>query len=87
MIPPRPQECQPRPHPSHQVVVLTTGERQRGSELCVDQADESHDGTADEEGDDGAARSRVLDPAAGQHDPAEADHGAEAEAEDSEVAE
>lgn len=73
---------QPGTHTAHQVVVLAASEGQGRGQFAVDQAHQGHDGAADEEGQNGATGTGVFDPAAGQDDPAEADHRTKAEEED-----
>ena len=67
--------------------MLSAGVRHRGDEFGVHDADEAHDDTAGGEGEQCTERSGVIEPAAGQHDPAEADHRAEADEEDVDRAE
>ncbi|MNC51624.1 hypothetical protein D3C75_1009230 [compost metagenome] len=64
------------------VDVLPPGLRHGGRQFGVGQADQ-HDGeTANEEGEDRAQTAGGLDPAAGQDDPAPADHRAERQGQD-----
>ncbi len=63
------------------VVVLPARLRHRRDELGVGQADQDHHQAATGEREDRTERPRLLEPAADQHDPPEADHGAEPDGE------
>ena len=61
--------------------MLTAGMRHGCDEFGVHGSDEAHDDAADDEGEDGAHGAGAGQPLTGEHDPAEADHGSEADEE------